>query len=262
MGSLILEKFVDSNLFSSENITILKPSELKNKSLNVNYCNSLSTLVNNNYCANIIFICIKPQNSQEILTQIAKSSVINKETIFVSLMAGKTINFLKKNISPKAKIMRIMPNIAFGDKDYGALMALCYSKTINNEQKIFFNNLFANFCSRVLEINDEKKFDSFTAIFSSGLAYIFFIASIIQNISQKNLSLDQETCADLTTKLFLSSANILNKSNSTDFSNLIDLVASKQGVTAQALEIFKTNDKMFKLFNKAITSAINRTKKL
>ena len=262
MGSIILEKFIDSKLFSSENITVLKPSEFKNKSLEVNYCNSLSTLINNNYCADLVFICVKPQNSQEILSQIAKSSAVNKDTIFVSLMAGKTINFLKKNISPKAKIIRIMPNIAFGDKDFGALMALCYSKTIKDEQKTIFYNLFNNFCSTILEINDEKKFDTFTAIFSSGLAYVFFIASIIQNISQKNLSLNQETSANLTKKLFLSSANILNNSNSNDFSNLIDLVASKQGVTAQALEIFKANDKMFKLFNKAINQAVKRTKQL
>jgi putative membrane protein len=92
MGGIIAQNLRQNQSFSSCNFLVLKPSE-SNKISNINYINDLVKLPQN-YVADIVFICIKPQESQTILEEFAKAKIFHQDTIFISILATIIISLL------------------------------------------------------------------------------------------------------------------------------------------------------------------------
>ena len=88
---------IANNSFSHQQIRVVKPS-LNNQIQGISYHQNFSQLPNN-YKADIIFICIKPQNSEIILKELSQTKIFDEDTIFVSTLAGKKINFFLKIFS-------------------------------------------------------------------------------------------------------------------------------------------------------------------
>jgi|APGre2960657423_1045063.scaffolds.fasta_scaffold00267_16 pyrroline-5-carboxylate reductase len=254
MGSILLGKFIANNSFSHQQIRVVKPS-LNNQIQGISYHQNFSQLPNN-YKADIIFICIKPQNSEIILKELSQTKIFDEDTIFVSTLAGKKINFFLKIFSKKTKIIRIMPNILIHE-DQG-IIPYYNSKTISINEDRFFQNLFKNFAI-YFAISDEKSFHIFTAIFASGPAYIFLIAEILVNIATTQ-KIENNLAINLVQKLIYGSALSLNGSN--NFKNLRDKVTSPKGTTASAIDRLTKNNSLHKLLQNAISQAVKTSKKL
>ena len=109
MGGIIAKNLLENQDFSSCNFLVLKPSE-SNKINNINYINNI-TKIPQNYIADIVFICIKPQEAKEILEEFARTKIFHKDTIFISILAGKNLNFFSKIFGSKKQIVRSMPNL-------------------------------------------------------------------------------------------------------------------------------------------------------
>ncbi|HLD76675.1 MAG TPA: pyrroline-5-carboxylate reductase [Rickettsiales bacterium] len=206
------------------------------------------------FIADFVFICTKPQNSHEILTNFLQAKKIDKNSIIISILAGKKIKFLSTIFGSKVKIVRAMPNIAIQEKQ--GVVAYYLSKNIKNEEILTIKEIFKNF-GEIIELQDEKKFDIFTAIFGSGPAYIFLLQEIFVQIAKEN-GFD-ENVAKLIHKLFLGSSLM---SQNGEFVKLRESVTSKEGTTDAALQILQKNNALQKLFSKAIKSAVKRSKKL
>ncbi len=109
MGSIILQNLLEENSFEASQIKILKRSE-DNKISGLDYIKNIAELPKN-YKADLVFIAIKPQDAAAILEEFSKAKILNKKTIFVSILAGKKIQFFEKIFGKDAKIVRSMPNL-------------------------------------------------------------------------------------------------------------------------------------------------------
>ena len=58
--------------------------------------------------ADVVFLAVKPYHSEELFEKI--KSMVNEQQIFVSLMAGVTIETIQKGLGIK-KVVRTMPNL-------------------------------------------------------------------------------------------------------------------------------------------------------
>jgi pyrroline-5-carboxylate reductase len=254
MGGIIAQNLRQNQSFSSCNFLVLKPSE-SNKISNINYINDLVKLPQN-YVADIVFICIKPQESQTILEEFAKAKIFHQDTIFISILAGKNLNFFRKIFGAKKQIVRSMPNL--GIEVNQGIIPYIY-KNLSAENKKIIVEIFANF-GTAFAVEDEKLFHVLTALYGCGPAYIFLMQKIFFDIAISN-KISKENAYDLTKKLFLGSS-LLSSESSIDFLKMIENVASKKGVTEASLENLLKNNKLHNLILKSTKNGINRSKKL
>ncbi len=248
MGSIIANNLVDESKFKTNQITVLKKTD-DNKSINFKYIKSSKDL-DNKYKADLVFIAIKPQDSQEILHNFIKEQIFHKETIFVSILAGKKIDFFEKVLGKDKKIIRSMPNLPIQDSQ-GIFPYLC-NKNIKKSEKLSLHKIFSKF-GYAFELRNEKLFDATTAIFGSGPAYIFHLQEIFTKIALK-LGLDDEESAELVKTLFLGTS-LMSCNSNLNFTELKKSVTSKGGTTEAALKILENKKSLEDLFEKAINAA-------
>ena len=254
MGGIIAKNLRENKDFSSCNFLVLKPSE-SNKINNLTYIDNLNKLPLN-YIADIVFICIKPQESQTILEEFAQAKIFHQDTIFISILAGKNLNFFSKIFGSKKQIVRSMPNL--GIEVNQGIIPYIY-KNLSTENKKIILEIFTNF-GTAFAVEDEKLFHVLTALYGCGPAYIFLMQKIFFDIAIAN-KIPTKVAYDLTKKLFLGSS-LLSSESQFDFSKMIENVASKKGVTEASLENLLKNDKLHNLILKSTKNGINRSKKL
>jgi pyrroline-5-carboxylate reductase len=117
--------------------------------------------------ADVIFICVKPNNVKNVLKQIS-NEVKNK--LVISIAATVPLKFLKKFI-PEAKIFRIMPNVAALVQ--ASYTAYCCEENVSQKDKEKVKTLLN--LMGVCEEVDEKYMDAITALTGSGPGYISII---------------------------------------------------------------------------------------
>ena len=254
MGSILLTQFLNNKAFLAEQIRVVKPSS--NNLINgISYHQNFQQLPRD-YKADLVFICIKPQDSELILSEFSQLKIYDINTIFISFLAGKYISFFQIIFLKKTKIIRIMPNILI--KENQGIIPYFTSKTISKIEDEYFQTLFSNFAF-YFAIDDEKLFHALTAIFASGPAYIFLIAEILINITT-NQKIKKDLAISLVKKLIYGSALSINNSN--DFQTLRSKVTSSKGTTASALDYLNKNNSLQKLLQNAISRAIKTSKQL
>lgn len=255
MGTILANNLVEENSCEPNGIVVLEKSD-KNKIDGFNYIKNTSEL-EKNYRADLVFLCIKPQESEAILREFAQAKIFHKNTIFISILAGKKLAFFEKIFGKKAKIIRSMPNLPI-QYSQGIFAYLCNKNItkpeIKNLAKIFekFGTAFA--------LKNEKEFDAVTAIFGSGPAYIFLLEEIFEEIAIA-AGINKNAAPKLIKKLFLGSA-LMSEFAEENFSQLRQSVTSKKGTTEAALQILQKNSATKRLFKKAIDAAISKSQKL
>jgi pyrroline-5-carboxylate reductase len=259
MGAILVKNIV-SNFKNYENITILKPSKT-NAIKGLKYISSASQ-IEKNYQADIVFITIKPQGAKAILSEFAKQNIFHKNTIFISILAGKKISFFEEIFGATAKIIRSMPNIAIDFKT--GCFTFSSNKNISLKDKENLSQIFRNF-GHSFEIKKEDLFSAITAIYGSGPAYIFLLQDIFYKISL-DLGIDEDNSKELVKKLFLGSAmmsdNMVSAKNNLHFQDLKNLVTSKKGTTEAAIKVLEEKAALEKLFKSAIKKALKRSQEL
>lgn len=255
MGAILAQSLIRNNNFEPTKITVLKQSK-KNQITGPNYLKSLADLPGN-YKADLVFLCIKPQNASEILTDFAQQKIFHSKTTFISILAGKKIEFFEKIFGEKAKIIRSMPNLPIQHSQ--GIFAFLANQNITKLEIKNLQKIFVNF-GAVFEVEKEKIFDGFTAIFGSGPAYIFFLQEIFTELAI-TIGINKDKACELVRKLFLGSA-LMSEKTDKDFLELRESVTSKGGTTAAALEVLQKNSSLKKLFQKAVESATAKSREL
>jgi pyrroline-5-carboxylate reductase len=255
MGSIILHNLLEENTFKASQINILKRSE-DNKISGLNYVKDISELPKN-YKADLVFITIKPQDAAVILENFAKAKILNKKTIFVSILAGKKIQFFEKIFGNDAKIVRSMPNLPIQYSQ--GIFPYLSNKNIKKLEIEKLKTIFDKFGS-AFKISNEKLFDAATAIFGSGPAYIFLLQEIFAEIAI-NCGIKKSESENLVKRLFLGSA-LMSEFSKKKFSQLRESVTSKNGTTASAIKALQKNSALKNIFTKAIDAAIIRSQEI
>lgn len=115
----------------------------------------------------VIFLCIKPQVFDEIKNELKKS--INKNQIIVTIIAGKTLDYLEKSLGTK-NIIRVMPNTpCLVGAGICSITATSSAKKDKRYDEII--NILKNI-GETVEV-DEKYVNAITQISGASPAWIF-----------------------------------------------------------------------------------------
>jgi pyrroline-5-carboxylate reductase len=253
MGGAMLEGWLALELNSS-NVIVIEPQpssdlvELARKGVALNppagAVSNIATVV----------LAVKPQVAADILPSVA--AMVGHGTLVLSIMAGKTLDFLQAGL-PKAAIVRAMPNTpaAIGR---GITVAVP-NAAVTAEQKARAHALLA--ASGAVEwISDESLMDAVTAVSGSGPAYVFLLAETLTKAGIA-AGLPETLAAKLARETVAGSGELLHRSP-LDPATLRKNVTSPAGTTAAALEVLMASDGLEPLMRKAVAAATMRSREL
>jgi pyrroline-5-carboxylate reductase len=205
--------------------------------------------------ASAIVIAVKPQNAPEAVPPLAR--YVDKTTLVLSIMAGRTIGFLEKSLPTGTAIVRAMPNTpaAIGR---GISVAVANAKISMRQRKQASDLLAA--IGKVEWVDDEALMDAVTALSGSGPAYIFLLAECMARAGVA-AGLPKELATRLARETVAGSAELLHRSD-LDAATLRQNVTSPGGTTAAALEVLMGPGGFDQLLTQAIAVATRRSRDL
>jgi pyrroline-5-carboxylate reductase len=205
--------------------------------------------------ASAIVIAVKPQNAPEAVPPLAR--YVDKTTLVLSIMAGRTIGFLEKSLPTGTAIVRAMPNTpaAIGR---GISVAVANAKISMRQRKQASDLLAA--IGKVEWADDETLMDAVTALSGSGPAYIFLLAECMARAGVA-AGLPKELATRLARETVAGSAELLHRSD-LDAATLRQNVTSPGGTTAAALEVLMGPGGFDQLLTQAIAAATRRSRDL
>ncbi|MDB9818310.1 pyrroline-5-carboxylate reductase [Pelagibacterales bacterium] len=252
MGFAFISALLDNKISSKQINIIEKKPTLKLKKISkakkINLFKSIDEL-NIKTKISITLIAIKPNQLDSLFTQEFNSKT--KNSILISIVAGKTMGTLKKLSGNNKDIARAMTNtpvtVGFGTS------IIYFSKTTTKTNKNKATHLL-NLVGQVDEIKNEKHIDTFTALFGSGPAYLYLLIEIWSDLAKKYGLKNSE---EMVVQTMLGSLLLLLKTQDSPKS-LRAGVTSKGGTTEAALAEFTKNNNLQKLFKTAVSKAIKR----
>jgi pyrroline-5-carboxylate reductase len=202
-----------------------------------------------------LVVAVKPQIATEMLPVIA--SLVARDTLVLSIMAGKTLGFLGRTLRPDAALVRAMPNTpaAIGR---GIAVAVAAPKVAARQRKLATELLAA---TGVVEwVKDEALIDAVTAVSGSGPAYVFLLAEALADAGIR-AGLPKALATRLARETVSGSGELLRQSG-IDAAVLRQNVTSPGGTTAAALNVLMSASGMPALLEKAVAAATQRSREL
>ena len=256
MGSALLKSWVSK---TDSLFTVIDPVQFKsiNKTFNKRVIALKSIFeVKSISEFNLIIFAIKPQIAEEVLKKFIDYK-FNKKCIFISIVAGKKINFFHKYLPTINDFIRVMPNMpALINHGMSCLVA---KRNLSIQTKNKINALFC-LLGKTLWLKSEKDIDKVTAISGSGPGYIFLFIDAFERAALQ-LGLGKKNTKELVHQTFLGSTHLLlNESLTAE--KLANKIAIKGGTTEAGLNQFKKNKVLHNVFKKVIEAAYKRANQL
>ena len=201
-----------------------------------------------------IVIAVKPQMAAEVLPALAP--MIGASTVVVSIMAGRTLQFLSATLKSASAFVRAMPNLP---ASIGRGITVAVPLDAGNAQREIADRLLAA-TGAVEWVEDETLLDAVTAVSGSGPAYVFLLAEVL---AQAGVAAGLPAAlADRLARETVAGAGELLHRSTLDAAALRENVTSPGGTTAAALDVLMGKDGLAPLMNKAVAAATRRSREL
>jgi len=252
MGSSLIKSLLVSSI-NSEQICISDKSSEKAAEISSTYQVKVKSITEIGQDCDVIFLAVKPQDLDTVLSELSHS--LKKETLLISIAAGKTTKFIESKLANTNPVVRVMPNTpAQIGKGVSAISP--GASATNDHLSLTKDLLLAS--GLVVEVAEENQ-DAVTALSGSGPAYFFnFIEAMIK--AGVNLGLTEEIATQLAIGTITGSAAMLQESG-IDAATLRKNVTSPNGTTAAALKVFSDSN-LEKIVADAMAAAKKRAQEL
>ena len=202
-----------------------------------------------------VVVAVKPQNAAEIMPWLAP--IVGGSTVVLSIMAGKTIEFLAEALPPGTAIVRSMPNTP-ASIGRGITVAVPNQRVTAAQRDLAHKLLVAT--GAVEWVEDEALLDPVTAVSGSGPAYVFLLAESLAKAGAA-AGLPPDLAARLARVTVAGSGELLHRSP-LDPATLRQNVTSPGGTTAAALDVLMADDGLDRVMRSAVAAATRRSREL
>jgi len=252
MGSSLIKSLLVSSI-NSEQICISDKSSEKAAEISSTYQVKVKSITEIGKDCDVIFLAVKPQDLDTVLSELSQS--LKKETLLISIAAGKTTKFIESKLANTNPVVRVMPNTP---AQIGkGVSAISPGASATNDHLSLTKDLLSA-SGLVVEVAEENQ-DAVTALSGSGPAYFFnFIEAMIK--AGVNLGLTEEIATQLAIGTITGSAAMLQESG-INAATLRKNVTSPNGTTAAALKVFSDSN-LEKIVADAMAAAKKRAQEL
>ncbi len=207
------------------------------------------------YRPTVVVFAVKPQEMEAVLKDCRRFA--GRETVFLSIVAGKRIRFFEEGLGTEAAIVRAMPNTPAAVRR-GISVAFA-NPPVTEEQR--------GLCQRLLEavgesdwVGDEGLLDIVTAVSGGGPAYVFLFTECLAKAGIK-AGLPASLAWRLARVTVSGSGALLRRSvEAPDV--LRQHVTSPGGTTEAALKLLLEGDGLQALIDQAVAAAAARSREL
>jgi pyrroline-5-carboxylate reductase len=255
MATAIIKGIIKSGAFSANEINafdVFAPSAQKLKDdYNINILESETDVVKN---SDTVILAVKPNVIATVLQKI-NFELENKDVLLISIAAGKTIEFIRSNLTHHNAIVRVMPNInaVVGE----AMCAYTANENVTSSQ-IETTEKICNSIGKVIKL-DENYFPLFGVIAGCGPAFAYMFIDAMARAGVKN-GMSKDTALMISAQTVLGSAKMIMETAEHPW-QLIDKVCSPNGTTIEGVTSLQA-DGFEKAVHNAVQKAIDKDSKL
>jgi pyrroline-5-carboxylate reductase len=202
-----------------------------------------------------IVIAVKPQLAPEVIPTLVP--YVSADAVVVSIMAGRTLEFIEQALSQRTAMVRAMPNTpaAIGR---GITVAVPNARVSAPQRELVHSLLSAT--GAVEWIAEEAMMDAVTAVSGSGPAYVFLLTEALAQAGAA-AGLPADLAARLARATVAGSGELLQRSP-LDPTTLRQNVTSPGGTTAAALDVLMGPHGLIQLMDRAVAAATVRSRRL
>lgn len=206
------------------------------------------------FAPHAVVLAVKPQNAAETLPSYRRFA---GGAVFLSIMAGRTIDGMRALLGPSAAIVRAMPNTPAAVRQ-GVTVA-CPGAGVTDAAR--------ELCDRLLQaigavawIEDEGLLDPVTAVSGSGPAYVFLLAELMEQAAiQQGIP---SALARLLARQTVAGSGALLAASTEESAALRTAVTSPGGTTERALTMLMEPSAWPSAVSRAIEAATVRSREL
>jgi pyrroline-5-carboxylate reductase len=200
-------------------------------------------------------LAVKPQTMAGALSAIAP--VASRQTLVLSIMAGKRIGDIAAMLSPEAAIVRSMPNTP-ASVGRGITVAVANGR-VTPAQKDAADQLLRAI-GKVEWVDDETLLDAVTAVSGSGPAYVFHLVEAMADAGRA-AGLPEDLAMRLARATVEGAGELLHRSDLSP-ATLRENVTSPGGTTAAALTVLMGEGGLRPLMERAVAASKKRASEL
>jgi pyrroline-5-carboxylate reductase len=201
-----------------------------------------------------VVLAVKPQIADAALP--AHSRYAGR-AVFLSIMAGRTLDSIRKLLGDEAALVRAMPNTPAAVRQ--GITVGCPGAGVTAEQRALCDRLLQAI-GEVAWVEDEALLDPVTAVSGSGPAYVFLLAELMEQAA-----IAQGIPATLARRLArqtVTGSGALLAASSEESAALRVAVTSQGGTTQAALSVLMAAENWPASVPRAIAAATARSREL
>lgn len=253
MGGALLEGWLRLGL-EPKNVAVLEPQPAPDIAALTGRGLKLNPDPRTLNAATAVVIAVKPQIAAQAVPALAP--LVAPATVVVSIMAGRTLQFLAGALGQPCALVRAMPNTPAA---IGRGITVAVSRNAGAAQRELADRLLAA-TGTVEWIEDETLMDAVTAVSGSGPAYVFLLAEALAAAGAV-AGLPAPLAARLARETVAGSGELLHRSP-LDAAALRENVTSPGGTTAAALAVLMAENGLSALMTRAVAAATARSRQL
>jgi pyrroline-5-carboxylate reductase len=254
MGEAMISGLLKSGKYQPEDIRAYEIIETRAKYMNQTYkIKCVTDPKEAASFADITVIAVKPADVKSALEEIAPAMKTGK--VVVSIAAGVTLDFIKKNLPANVPVVRVMPNLACMVRE--AMIVVCPSENTKQQDLETVTNVLS-LLGRVMRL-DEKYINLATGLVGSGPAYIYLIIEALADASVR-MGLPKDVSIVLAAQTTLGAAKMVAETGEHP-AKLKDMVTTPAGTTIEGLLALEEGKLRAVIIN-AVTKAAERARQL
>ncbi len=255
MATAIIGGILQQKVVSSEDIigydALDKAKELIKSKYNITVAINNCDVVEN---ADIVFLAVKPQYLADVIGEIKKA--VKKDTVIVSIAAGKTIHYLQENFgSEELKIVRCMPNTPA--LVLAGCTGVCKNEQVTEEDMGKVLTLLQSFGTA--SVVPEHLMDVVVGVSGSSPAYVFMFIEAMADAAVAG-GMPRGQAYEFAAQAVMGSAKMVLEMGKHP-AELKDMVCSPGGTTIDAVKVLEEKGMRAAVMD-AVEACIEKSRKL
>lgn len=229
MGSALLKSWLDAGLPPQQVTARVRSAESAEK-LHTRYGIHASPTARYNN-EDVVVLGVKPQMLDDVLAE--NWTPAPQQPLYLSIAAGKTLEYFQNRLGEKARVIRTMPNTP---SMVGQGVTTLVSGDYASEADKAIATTLCQASGVAVWLESEQQLNAAAAVAGSGPAYVFHFAECLMDAAKK-LGLSDEVAVTLVRGTLSGSCALADAEGWADAAQLRRNVTSKGGVTQAALEV-------------------------
>ena len=231
MATAIIKGIIDKRIVEASDVIV---SDASSKALEKASSMAVTTTVVNQQVvkeANVVVLAVKPQYIEAVINEIKDS--VTSETLFISIVAGKTIAWFEEKFGKSIKLVRTMPNTPalVGEGMTGA----CPNQNVTTEDMEVALKILNGF--GLVEVVPEHLIDVVVSVSGSSPAYVFMFIEAMADGAVAD-GMPREQAYRFAAQAVLGSAKLMLETGMHP-GQLKDMVCSPGGTTIEAVRVLE-----------------------